>query len=134
MKQITLAFCAVAFIIASCNNEKKTDDTKKETTSSETKKEESTTSTEPKPELDSATMMKNWQDYMTPGDVHKMMAKWDGTWNGDVSMWMVPGAPEQKSTSTAVNKMIFNGLYQQSTHTGDTVSYTHLTLPTSDLV
>ncbi len=119
MKQITLTLCAVAFIIASCNNEKKTDDTKKETTSSETKKDESTTSTEPKPELDSATMMKNWQDYMTPGDVHKMMAKWDGTWNGDVTMWMVPGAPEQKSTSTAVNKMVFNGLYQQSTHTGD---------------
>jgi Protein of unknown function (DUF1579) len=118
MKQITLTLCAVAFIIASCNNEKKTDDAKKETTSSEIKKPETGT-TEPKPELDSATMMKNWQDYMTPGDVHKMMAKWDGTWTGDVSMWMVPGAPEQKSTSTAVNKMLFNGLYQQSTHSGN---------------
>ena len=68
---------------------------------------------------DSATMMKNWQDYMTPGDVHKMMAKWDGTWTGEVTMWMYPGAAEQKSTSTAVNKMVLNGLYQQSTHTGD---------------
>ena len=68
---------------------------------------------------DSATMMKNWQDYMTPGPVHKMMAKWDGTWNGDVTMWMYPGAPEQKSKSTAVNKMIMNGLYQESTHTGN---------------
>jgi hypothetical protein len=32
---------------------------------------------------------------------------------------MYPGAPEQKSTSTAVNKMVLNGLYQQSTHTGN---------------
>jgi hypothetical protein len=118
MKQITLTLCAVAFIIASCNNEKKTDDTKKETTSSETKKNEPAT-IESKPEIDSATMMKNWQEYMTPGDVHKMMASWNGTWNGDVTMWMYPGAPEQKSISTAVNKMIMNGLYQQSTHTGD---------------
>jgi hypothetical protein len=64
-------------------------------------------------------MMKNWQDYMTPGDVHKMMAKWDGTWNGEVTMWMYPGAPEQKSKSTAVNKMIMNGLYQEGNHSGD---------------
>lgn len=118
MKQITLTLCAVAFLIASCNNEKKTDDAKKETTSTEIKKPETGTK-EAKPELDSATMMKNWQDYMTPGDVHKMMAKWDGTWTGEVTMWMYPGAPEQKSTSTAVNKMVLNGLYQQSTHTGD---------------
>jgi hypothetical protein len=33
-------------------------------------------------------------------------------------MWM-PGAPELKSTSTTVNKMLFNGLYQESTHTGN---------------
>jgi len=85
------------------------------------KKDESATSTEPKPEVDSATMMKNWQRYMTPGDVHKMMAKWDGTWNGEATMWMVPGAPEQKSTSTAVDKMIMNSLYQQSTHSGNMV-------------
>ena len=41
--------------------------------------------------------MKAWTDYMTPGDVHKMMAKWDGKWKGDVSMWMQPGAPPTKS-------------------------------------
>jgi len=118
MKQITLALCAVAFIIASCNNEKKTDDAKKETSTSETKKDEPGT-TETKPAVDSATMMKNWQEYMTPGDIHKMMAKWDGVWNGEVTMWMYPGAPEQKSKSTAENKMIMNGLYQESNHSGD---------------
>ena len=113
MKQITLTLCAATMLLFACNDKKKTDEGKTATT--ETKMESKETMAMP----DSATMMKNWQDYMTPGDVHKMMAKWDGTWNGDVTMWMNPGAPEQKSTSTAVNKMVFNGLYQQSTHTGN---------------
>jgi len=63
--------------------------------------------------------MKAWTDYMTPGEVHKMMAKWDGKWKGDVTMWMQPGAAPTKSTSTCVNKMIMGGRYQQSTHTGN---------------
>lgn len=113
MKQITLTLCAATMLLFACNDKKKTDEGKTATT--DTKMESKETMAMP----DSATMMKNWQDYMTPGDVHKMMAKWDGTWNGDVTMWMNPGAPEQKSTSTAVNKMVFNGLYQQSTHTGN---------------
>lgn len=115
MKQITLILCAVTILLFACNNEKKTDEVKKETSSTETKMDEKEAMAMP----DSATMAKNWQDYMSPGDVHKMMAGWDGTWVGEVSMWMQPGAPEEKSTSTAVNKMVFNGLYQQSTHTGN---------------
>lgn len=117
MKQITLTLCAATMLLFACNDKKKTDEAKKETT--EIKTDGADAKTEAMAMPDSATMMKNWQDYMTPGDMHKMMAKWDGTWNGEVTMWMQPGAPEQKSTSTAVNKMIMNGLYQQSTHTGD---------------
>ena len=113
MKRITLAFCATALLITACNNEKKPD---------ADKPADGATTMEKKPEAppmpDSATMMKNWQDYMTPGDMHKMMAKWDGTWTGDISMWMYPGDPVQKTTGTAVNKMIMNGLYQESNHTG----------------
>ncbi len=62
--------------------------------------------------------MKAWTEYMTPGDVHKMMAKWDGEWNEDMTMWMAPGAPAQKNTASCVNKMIMGGRYQSSTHTG----------------
>ena len=117
MKQITLTLCAAAMLLFACNDKKKTDEGKKETT--ETKTDGADAKKEAMAMPDYATMMKNWQEYMTPGDMHKMMAKWDGTWNGEVTMWTVPGAPEQKSTSTAVNKMIMNGLYQQSTHSGD---------------
>ena len=119
MKQITLTLCAAAMLLFACNDKKKTDEGKTDGTTSEIKAPEKMDGKTELSQPDSATMMKNWQDYMTPGDVHKMMAKWDGTWNGEVTVWMYPGAPEQKSTSTAVNKMIMNGLYQQSTHSGD---------------
>lgn len=62
--------------------------------------------------------MKAWMEYMTPGDVHKMLAKSDGEWNEDINMWMTPGAPVQKSTASCMNKMILGGRYQSSTHTG----------------
>lgn len=116
MKKLTLAICATTFFLLSCNNnEKKTEEGKMETVTSDTLKNETGKMEMP----DSATMMKNWQDYMTPGGMQKMMATWDGNWNGEVTMWMEPGAPPQVSKSTATNKMIMNGLYQQSNHSGD---------------
>ena len=63
--------------------------------------------------------MKAWMDYMTPGDVHKMIASWDGTWTGDVKVWMAPGAPPTTSASSATNKMALGGRYQISNHTGN---------------
>ncbi len=116
MKRIALIFSAATLLLFACNSDKKTEEGKMDDKISETKMDES----KGKMEMpDSATMMKNWQDYMTPGDMHKMMASWDGTWNEDITMWMEPGAPETKSTSIAENKMIMNGLYQESTHTGE---------------
>lgn len=113
MKQKFLTVLAAAFLFAACNNEKK-EDKGKENPADTAANKSSDNAAMP----DSATMMKNWQEYMTPGDMHKMMAKWDGEWTGEVTMWMYPGAPEQKSTSTAMNKMILDGRYQQSTHSG----------------
>ena len=62
--------------------------------------------------------MKAWMAYMTPGDIHKMLAKDDGQWSEEVTMWMAPGAPPTKSTATVTNKMILGGRYQESKHTG----------------
>lgn len=63
-------------------------------------------------------MMKAWQDYMTPGDIHKMIAKSDGKWDADVTMWMAPDSAPTKSKSVCENKMILGGRYQQSVHKG----------------
>ncbi|MEO6669068.1 MAG: DUF1579 domain-containing protein [Ferruginibacter sp.] len=58
--------------------------------------------------------MDAWKAYMTPGIPHKMLAKSTGTWNEEVTMWMAPGAAPEKSKAVAENKMIMNGLYQES--------------------
>jgi hypothetical protein len=63
--------------------------------------------------------MKKWMEYATPSEVHKMLAKMDGEWKEDITLWMDPSAPAQQMQSTCVNKMILGGRYQQSTHTGD---------------
>lgn len=68
---------------------------------------------------DQEAAMKAWQAYMTPGDVHKMLAKDDGEWSEEITLWMAPGAPPTKSNATAVNKMIMGGRYQESRHTGN---------------
>lgn len=64
-------------------------------------------------------MQKAWMAYMTPGDIHKMIAKSDGQWKEDVTWWMMPGAKPQTSTATCTNTMIMGGRYQQSMNKGD---------------
>jgi hypothetical protein len=63
--------------------------------------------------------MKAWMDYMTPGEMHQLLAKDDGEWNEEITSWMAPGAPPQKMAATCINKMIMGGRYQESIHTGN---------------
>ncbi|MBL0340415.1 MAG: DUF1579 domain-containing protein [Bacteroidetes bacterium] len=63
-------------------------------------------------------MMKAYELYATPGEVHAQIAKDDGAWIAEITMWMSPGAAPIKSTSKVANTMILGGRYQQSTHTG----------------
>ncbi|MFN2439740.1 MAG: DUF1579 domain-containing protein [Chitinophagaceae bacterium] len=116
MKRITIALCT-AFILFACNDDKTETADAKESTDTSATSTASNTANAAMP--DSATMMKNWQTYMTPSDVHKMMASWNGTWEGDVTMWHQPGMPPEKSKSTSQNKMVMGGRYQVSNHTGN---------------
>ncbi len=63
--------------------------------------------------------MQKWMDYMTPSEVHKMMAEWDGIWQEDIKMWMAPGTPEQTMKATVECKMIMGGRYQEQRHSGN---------------
>jgi hypothetical protein len=112
MKLLTITICAASLLFA-CNNEKEK--------AAEPKIAAASTVTPSAVESvpDSATMMKNWETYMTPGEAHKMMASWNGTWTGEVTMWMTPEATPSKSTATAVNKMVLGGRYQQSSLKGN---------------
>ena len=118
MKHFTLTICAATMLLFSCNNgsEKTADAPKTDTT----KVIEQPVAKETPPAMpDSATMMKNWQSYATPGDMQKMVASWDGTWDAEMTMWEKPGAPPTKTTGKSVNKMIFGGRYQESVHTAN---------------
>ena len=114
MKNLLITAVFFSAFAISCNDANKTDVTVATTDTASTSKP----ADQPDVQMDSATMMKNWQAFMTPGEPHKMLAKSNGTWNGDITMWMSADAPPQKMTGTAENKMILNGLYQQGTHKG----------------
>jgi hypothetical protein len=116
MKRITFTICAAAFLFASCSDTKTDESIKADAT---------VTSTDEKPkeepwvEVDSATMMKNWMAYATPGEQHKLLAKSNGTWTGAITMWMAPDTPPMTSTGTMTNKMIMDGRYQVSETKGN---------------
>ncbi len=62
--------------------------------------------------------MKAWMDYMTPGEMHKILAKSVGEWKGKITMWMAPNTDPITSEGTAVYEMILGGRYLQSKHSG----------------
>lgn len=109
MKILTIILCAATLLWACTDEKEKTTEPKVAAAATATPSETAA------PMPDSATMAKNWESYMTPGEAHQRMASWSGTWNGEVTMWMAPDAPPSKSTATAVNKMILGGRYQQTT-------------------
>lgn len=118
MKRITIAFCTAVFLFSCAENktaETKSDDSKM--TSSSTSNSEA--KTEEWVPVDSAAMMKAWQEDMTPGPQHVMIAKWDGTWDAETTMWMAPGAPPETSKATSVNKMMLGGRYQTTNFKGN---------------
>ena len=116
MKRLLLTFCSAAFLFATCNNDKTTEKTASESTADastakpEEKKADDNTYTMP----DSATAMKNWMEYSTPGEIHKMLAKSDGAWKSELTMWDKPGGPSMQATGTMTNRMIMGGRYQVS--------------------
>lgn len=111
MKPKHLLFAVVLFV-ASCNHDEH-----------KTNPDEHAKNSTPKQEVfkpvDSATAMKNWTEYMTPNEMHKMMATWDGNWNTEITAWMSADAPPMKSNGTTINKMVLGGRYQESIHTSN---------------
>lgn len=68
---------------------------------------------------DQEAAMKAWTAYMTPGDMHSFMAKSNGVWTTEMTMWMDPKSDPIKSTGSCTNTMLLGDRYQQSTFKGD---------------
>ncbi|MER3498336.1 MAG: hypothetical protein C4308_06715 [Chitinophagaceae bacterium] len=63
--------------------------------------------------------MKAWMEYMTPGEMHKLLAKAVDSWQGKISMWIKPNAQPMQSVETADFKMEMDGRYQIGNFTGN---------------
>ena len=59
----------------------------------------------------SAADMQKMMELANPGENHKLLGALAGTWTYDVTMWMDPAAPPQKSKGTAVCKAMMDGRY-----------------------
>lgn len=55
----------------------------------------------------------------TPGDPHKKLDVFTGTWETEITMWMAPGAPPAKSRGVAENRMIMDGRYLEQRYKGE---------------
>lgn len=69
-------------------------------------------------EMNQDEAMQKWMEYATPSDMHKMLAKYNGEWEGNMKMWMAPGAEPMESTATITNDMHMGDRYQKSTYSG----------------
>ena len=116
---------AIAILLAlliSCNNESKTDSATTTDTSNATADKDAT-KTETKAEewipVDDSTANMAMMEAGTPGPEQAMLAKDNGNWKAEVTMWMKPGAAPMTSKGTLSNKMILGGRYQQTSYKGE---------------
>lgn len=116
MKLTLIAVCSA--ILISCNSEVNNPESTKADSSGTT-----TLASEPKAEewvaVDSATAMKAMMEAGTPGKEQAALAKANGNWKAEVTMWESPEATPMKSKASVTNKMIMGGRYQVSTFKGD---------------
>lgn len=70
-----------------------------------------------KPAMDPA-MMEAMMRAGTPGEQHKKLEPFAGSWNTKVTFWMVPGSDPQTMEGTAESKVIFGGRYVEQRFTG----------------
>lgn len=116
MKKIILPLCIAAFNLTACKTEVKDENKTIITENDTTVVTENDTITE-KPR-DSVADARAWEQYMSPGEAHKMLAQENGTWNCEMSIWMEPGSKPEKATVTAEAKMIMGGRYQEMAFKG----------------
>jgi hypothetical protein len=63
-------------------------------------------------------MMKLWMEYATPGENHKYLEYFVGTWENSVKMWMAPDAPPQVSKGESMSEMMLGGRFLKSYNKG----------------
>jgi hypothetical protein len=60
---------------------------------------------------DEKAMMEAWMKAATPGDAHKLLEPFVGTFDTTVKSWMAPGAPPMESSGVSKNEWVLGGRY-----------------------
>lgn len=68
---------------------------------------------------DEKEMMEAYLKASAPGEAHRRLEAFAGTWTVTAKAWMDPSQPPSESTGTAVVKPIFGGRYFQEEFDGD---------------
>lgn len=118
MKQLTITFAALSLLtFTACDST----NTEESTTTDTVVATAETPTAAPAADapVDSATMAKAWESYMTPGPMHQWMASTNGKWDAEFTFWMGPNAPPQTGDKATVeNRSILGGRYQESIYKG----------------
>jgi len=64
-------------------------------------------------------MMKAWQEYMTPGDMHDLLAKSVGEWKTEIKSWMDPSMPPTVTEGKSVCESMLGGRFFHSKETAN---------------
>jgi hypothetical protein len=67
---------------------------------------------------DQKAMMEMMQKAATPGDAHKKLEPFVGSFDAKVKMWMDPSQPPQESTGTAENKWVLGSRWVEMQYQG----------------
>lgn len=120
MKKMTITFCMGIVVLTACNDG-----------TTETAENKIAASIDSAPAIvvenakeawvavDSATEMKAWMEYATPGEPQKMLMKSAGNWTGETTMWMKKDAPPVTSKANAVYKSELGGRFLSSYFSGE---------------
>jgi hypothetical protein len=63
-------------------------------------------------------IMKAWEAYKTPGEGHRRLDGFVGTWNVKMKSWMDPSKPPEESDGESVNQWILGNRYLEQRYTG----------------
>jgi hypothetical protein len=63
--------------------------------------------------------MEAWMKLAQPGEHHGHMEPFEGTWTGQVTMWMAPGAEPMLESSSLEASWILGGRFLEFRHTGN---------------
>jgi hypothetical protein len=118
MKLTIFAVCLA--VLVSCNSETKDANTNTADSSAATKSSDTRSSSDDAwVPVDSATAMKAMMEAGTPGKEQAMLAKTDGNWKAETTMWDRADAAPMKSYGDVKLKTIMDGRYQVMDFKGD---------------